>query len=231
MIAITHSGSITDIAYILPICSWLEKTKNEKIVFVFPKTTEDIESIVSLLKIQKFTHDVRLVNTNEIKFNPSDFVFDLKFTEYYNFTSPVKHTKYITDFQASATNLGIDNDFVLNLGLEFKYDANLLSITPGLDEVYPNYTVIYDHVDMLSALREFAYSKERHVNFNDVASYLALAKIPFYLYLFKKESGFYIDESKENFWLRFKDAPILDVRSFDSKRNITSIYYTIYFNQ
>jgi hypothetical protein len=49
--------------------------------------------------------------------------------------------------------------------------------------------------------------------------------------LFKKESGFYVDENKENFWLKLRDASILDVRSFGANRNIISIYDKIYFKQ
>jgi len=231
MIAVTHNGSINDIAYILPICSWIEKNKKQKIVFVFPNTTPNIENIIPLLKIQKFTEDVRLVNNNDNKFNPQEFVRDISFTEYFNFFTPVKYTNYITDFHANINNLGVDTDFILNLDLEFKYSKDLLVTTPGLMDIFPNYTVIQDNGDMLSILRELAYSKERHIDFDDIATYLGFAKIPFYLYLFKKDSGYYITENKENFWLKLRDAAILDVRGFDSRRNIISFYDKIYFNQ
>jgi hypothetical protein len=231
MIAVTHNGLIEDIAYILPICSWLEKTKNEKILFVLPKTTPDIETIIPLLKIQKFTHDIRLIEYPKSVFDPNEFITDIKLSTYYNFIKPIKEPKYITDFQADIMNLGVDRDFVLNLDLEFKYASDKLSITPGLKDVFPNYPIVYDNGDMLTTLRELAYSKERHVNFNTTAIYLGLTKIPYYLYLFKKESGFYIDENKENFWLKLRDASILDVRAFGSSRNIISIYDKIYFNQ
>lgn len=231
MIAVTHTGSISDIAYILPICSWIEKNKGHKIVFIFPNSTPNIEAIIPLLKIQKFTEDVRLINNATNKFNPQDFVDDIKFIEYYNFSTPLKYPNYITEFQANVNNLGVDNDFILNLDLEFKYGKDILSITPGLMDIFPNYHVIQDKGDMLNILREFAYSKERHANFDDVATFLAFAKIPFYLYLFKKEGGYYVNENKESFWLKLRDASILDIRTFDSKRNITSYYDKIYFNQ
>lgn len=231
MIAVTHNGLIDDIAYILPICSWLEKTRNEKIVFVLPTTTPGIETLIPLLKIQKFTHDIRLIEYPKSIFDPSEFITDINLSSYYNFIKSIKETKYITDFQADITNLGVDRDFVLNLDLGFRYGSDKLSITPGLTDVFPNYSIVYDNGDILTTLRELAYSKERHVNFNTIAIYLGLAKIPFYLYLFKKENGFYVDETKDNFWLKLRDASILDVRAFGSNRNIISIYDKIYFNQ
>jgi hypothetical protein len=231
MIAITHNGTIADIAYILPICSWLEKTTNEKMVFVLSEKTIDIENIIPLLKIQKFTHDIRLIQYPKSVFNPNEIITDIKFNSYYNFIKPAVESKYLTDLYADITNLGVDKDYVLNLDLEFKYSSDKLSITPGLKDIFPNYPIIYDHGDILTTLRELAYSKERHVNFNTTAIYLGLTKIPFYLYLFKKESGFYVDENKENFWLKLRDASILDVRSFGANRNIISIYDKIYFKQ
>jgi hypothetical protein len=231
MIAITHNGTIADIAYILPICSWLEKTTNEKMVFVLSEKTIDIENIIPLLKIQKFTHDIRLIQYPKSVFNPNEIITDIKFNSYYNFIKPAVESKYLTDLYADITNLGVDKDYVLNLDLEFKYSSDKLSITPGLKDIFPNYPIIYDHGDILTTLRELAYSKERHVNFNTTAIYLGLTKIPFYLYLFKKESGFYVDENKENFWLKLRDASILDIRSFGANRNIISIYDKIYFKQ
>jgi len=231
MIAITHNGTIADIAYILPICSWLEKTTNEKMVFVLSEKTIDIENIIPLLKIQKFTHDIRLIQYPKSVFNPNEIITDIKFNSYYNFIKPAVESKYLTDLYADITNLGVDKDYVLNLDLEFKYSSDKLSITPGLKDIFPNYPIIYDHGDILTTLRELAYSKERHVNFNTTAIYLGLTKIPFYLYLFKKESGFYVDENKENFLLKLRYASILDFRSFGANRNIISIYDKIYFKQ
>jgi hypothetical protein len=230
MIAVTHNGSITDIAYILPICSWLEKNKNQKIVFVFPEITEDIQSITSLLKLQKFTHDVRFVKHNMGKYNPGEFINDIHFTEYYNFVAPIQYPEYITDFYATVNSLGVDREFVLNLDLDFKYSTEVISITKGLNDIFPNYSIIDQNTDMLTLLRELAYSRERHITFNVIATYLGLAKIPFYLYLFRKESGYYVDCTKEDFWLKLRDAAILDIRSFDSRRNIISYYDKIYFN-
>jgi hypothetical protein len=98
MIAVTHNGLIEDIAYILPICSWLEKTKNEKILFVLPKTTPDIETIIPLLKIQKFTHDIRLIEYPKSVFDPNEFITDIKLSTYYNFIKPIKEPKEWFDF-------------------------------------------------------------------------------------------------------------------------------------
>lgn len=231
MIAVTHISSITDIAYILPICSWLHENKNKKIIFVFPEKIDKINSIVTLLKLQKFTEDVVLINYNSIngKFNPNDYL-GTKVDEYYNFFAPIKYPENPTSFYASQYNLGFDKNFALNLDLEFKYDFDKISATSGLTQIYPNYEIIPDDMDMLSTLRELAYSKEKHVNFDHVAVYFGLCKIPFYLYLFKKENGYFIDETKENFWLKLKDASILDIRAFGGARKIRSIYNKIYFN-
>ena len=232
MIAVTHLGSITDIAYILPICSWLHENKNKKIIFVFPDHIEKIDSIVSLLKLQKFTEDVILIKyySNNHEFDPNDYL-GTKTEEYYNFFKPIKYAENPTNFYASQYSLGVDKNFALNLDLDFKYDFDKISVTPGLSQIYPNYEIVSDNMDMLSILRELAYSKEKHINFDHIAVYFNLCKIPFYLYLFRKENGYYVDETKENFWLKLKDAPVLDIRAFSGARKIKSIYNKIYFNQ
>lgn len=233
MIAVTLLGTVTDIAYILPICSHLYKLKNKKIIFVFPDNIEKVDSIVSLLKLQKFTQDVVLIkyHGNNYNFNPNDYL-GTPVDEYYNFFTPIKHFEYPTNFYESQhDDFKIDYHFALNLDLDFKYDFKKISATFGLSDIFPNYEIIRDDMDMLSILRELAYSKERHINFDNISVYFSLCKLPFYLYLFKKEGGYYINETKENFWLKLKNAQVLDIRSFGQDRKIESIYNKIYFNQ
>ena len=229
---VTHIGSISDIAHILPICSWLHINKGEKITFIFPEQTSKIETIIPLLKLQKFTEDVILINfdyADGYKFDPKKYNQNLVYNECFNFNTPLKYFNNPTEFQASTLNLGVDKDFTLNLDLDFKYDADKFSITRGLVDVYPHYEIINDDGNLLDVLKDFAYSKERHVNFNHIAIYFSLTRIPFYLYMFKKENGYFINETVDNFWLHLSNAPILDVRDFNSQRKIISVYNKIYF--
>jgi hypothetical protein len=232
MIAITHTGTISEIAHTLPIASWLYKTKNKKVVFIFPNKTNKIDKIVSLLKLQKYTEDVLLsdFSGNWIDFDPALHFNNYNYDEKYYFKSEIRYPFYITDFYADKYGLGVDSEFFLNLDLDFKYVNEKICITNGLIDIYPNYEIVSDEMDMLSMLREFAYAKERKINFNEVAVYFGYTKIPFYLYLFKKENGFYIDENKEKFWLDLKNASILDVKNFGPNRKIISVYDKIYFN-
>jgi hypothetical protein len=232
MISIIHTGTISEIAHTLPIASWLYKTKNKKIVFIFPEKTNKIDKIVSLLKLQKYTENVILVefDGNWADIDPNMHFNAYSFDEKYFFKSEIRYPFNITDFYANKNNLGVDADFFLNLDLDFKYVAEKVCITSGLVDVYPHYEVVSDEMDMLSILREFAYAKERKLNFNEIAVYFSYTKIPFYLYLFKKENGFYVNETKENFWLSLKNASILDIKNFGVNRKIISIYDKIYFN-
>lgn len=229
MITVTHNGTINNIAYILPICSWINKTTNDKILFLFSKHTKDIDKIITLLKIQKFTEDVILIDENNI-IEPLDYGF--KYDKHYGFKSLINdnNVAYQTNVQASSNNLGVDSDFILNIGTDFNYDKTNIVITPGLSEIFPYYTSINDDMDILSSLRLLAAAKERHVNFNDFTIYMSLSAIPFYLYLFDKKHGFYTTKTKDNFWLELTQAPVLDVRDFNEKNKIVSVYNKIYFN-
>jgi hypothetical protein len=228
---VTHIGTISDIAHILPICSWLYETTGDKVIFMFPKQTEKIESILNLIKIQRFTQDVILIDFNYsdgYKFDPKKYKSDLSIKQFFNFNQPLAYVEDPTIFQAKSQSLGFDPNYTLNLGLEFKYSADKISITKDLLDVYPNYNIIESN-DLLNDLRDLAYSKERHLGFNNVSVYFSLTKIPFYLYMFKKEHGFYLNETIENFWLYMRKGSILDIRDFDVQRKIISVYDKIYF--
>lgn len=245
MIGITHTGKIGDLGFCLPICSWIYKTTGEKIIFILPHFpfTEEIDS---LLRLQPFTADILHVefeiNNYDLGgqpyiFNPHDYIENLDISKYYNIGFRSRPDKYIPEFYAEEHGLGVDYDFVLNLGLEFRYNAEQIMCSEVMGEFFPNFRQPDFNQDFLYNLREFAYAKERHLHFSSLAVYLTFAKIPFYLYNIVKIQPFvnliaydkYDIVPPTDFWLYYRDGNILDVRTLDGDNKITSIYNTIFF--
>jgi hypothetical protein len=246
MIAVTHPGKIGDFGLCLPICSWLYKTYNEKIIFVLPVGFPFMEQAESLIRLQPFTEDIIYcdfhvyhydVGGQPYKFNPHDYIPNLNISRYYNFGFRDRPDKDITEFYAEEYGLGIDKDYVLNLGLDFNYDSTKFMCSEMLTNYFPNFTQLDFSKDMLTNLQNLAYSKERHLHFSSLAVFLSLAKVPFYLYTIQAFRPIVdrLDYEKriiipnEDYWLYFKDAPILDIRSINSENKIVSIYNEIFF--
>ena len=66
MIAVTHPGKIGDFGLCLPICSWLHKTYNEKIIFILPNKFPFMKDAESLIRLQPFTEDIIYCDFNAI---------------------------------------------------------------------------------------------------------------------------------------------------------------------
>ena len=246
MIAITHTGKIGDFALCLPICSWLYKTRNEKIIFILPKSFPFMQECESLIRLQPFTEDIlycdHLIYHYDIggqpyKFNPYDFFPNLNISEYYNIGFRSLPDKYVTEFYAEEYGLGIDYDFVLNLDLQFNYRNTDIMCSEVLSEYFPNYNPPDFSKDFLTNLQKLAYARERHLHFSSLAVFLSLAKIPFYLYTIQKDQPYVnildcdkkINIDPERYWWYFKNAPTLDVRGLNENNKIVSIYNEIFF--
>ena len=246
MIAVTHPGKIGDFGLCLPICSWLHKTYNEKIIFILPKWFPFMDKAESLIRLQPFTEDIIycdfVVDNYDLggqpyKFNPHDYIPNLNISRYYNFGFKSKPDKNVTAFYAEEHGLGIDHDYVLNLGLDFKHNSDKLMCTEVMHKFLPNFEQTDLNKDFLNALKDFAYAKERHMHFSSLAVYLALAKIPFYLYTIVRIQPF-VDTLEFNetglidnnqYWFYHRDSPVLDIRSLDGNNNLISIYNEIFF--
>jgi hypothetical protein len=246
MIGVTHTGKIGDFGQCLPICSWLYKEYGEKIIFIFPKGFPFIQSIESLLRLQPFTEDIRYcdftvnhydMGSQPYKFNPNDYFNDLNLTKYYNFGFRSAPDKYIPEFYAEEYSLGVDYDFVLNLGLDFKYSNNKIKCSEVMGDFFPNFDQPDFSKDFLFNLQELAYAKERHLHSSSLALFLGLAKIPFYLYMLNvhkplvdifKYDGHILLEPKQTFMLFFRELPVLDVRTIEDSK-IISVYDKIFF--
>ena len=246
MIAVTHPGKIGDFGLCLPICSWLYKTYNEKIIFVLPVGFPFMEQAESLIRLQPFTEDIIYcdfhvyhydVGGQPYKFNPHDYVPNLNISRYYNFGFRDRPDKDITEFYSEEYSLGVDKDYVLNLGLNFNYDNTKLMCSEMLTDFYPNYEQLDFNSDILTNLQNLAYSKERHLHFSSLAVFLSLAKIPFYLYMVQAFRPLVdvIDCSKrisipnDDYWHYFNNAPVLDIRAINSDNKIVSVYNEIFF--
>ena len=246
MIAVTHTGKAGDFGQCLPVCSWLYKTYNEKIIFIFPKGFPFIQQLESLIRLQPFTEDViycdfRIANFDmggqPYKFNPHDYVENLNVSRYYNFGFRISPDKYVPEFYAEEYGLGVDEDFILNLDLQFKYNSTNFMCSELLTEYYPNYKQLDFTKDFLTNLRDLANAKERHMHFSSLAVFLTLAKIPFYLYTIQKfqpfvdrlDYNYKTEIENEKYWYYFKDAPVLDIRRLNDENKIVSIYNEIFF--
>lgn len=247
MIGVTHTGKIGDLGQCLPICSWLYKNYNEKIVFIFPEGFPFIKSVESLLRLQPFTHDIIYCDFNIVhfdmggqpyKFNPHDYIENLNITKYYNFGFRYSPDKFVPEFYAEEYGLGVDYEFILNLDLDFKYTNNKIKCSEVMGDFFPNFEQPDFSKDFLFNLREFAYAKERHLHSSSLVIFLSLAKIPFYLYMLNVhrplvdlfEYGDHILlEPKSTFNIFFKNAPVLDVRTIEDGK-IISVYDKIFFN-
>lgn len=117
-------------------------------------------------------------------------------------------------------NVEEDKDFVLDLGLEFNTESYKIMCTYGMGAYFPSFECINSDNDYLVSLRELAYAKERHLHSSYFAAFLNQAKIPYYLYC---------GDDVEHFEKYYKNAPVLDVRGFDEKGNIISVYDKIFF--
>jgi hypothetical protein len=246
MIAVTHPGKIGDFALCLPICSWLYKTYNEKIIFVVPEGFPFMKNAESLIRLQPFTEDIIYcnfkVNNYDVggqpyKFNPHDYVENLNVSRYYNFGFRGKTDKFVTEYYAEEYGLGVDYDYVLNLDAQFNYHRTDLMCSELLVEYFPNYKQPDFTKDFLTNLRDLANARERHLHFSSLAVFTTLAKIPFYLYTTQRFQP-YVDRldyqyktavNSEDYWLYFKDAPVLDVRALNQDNKIVSIYNEIFF--
>jgi hypothetical protein len=246
MIAVTHTGKAGDFGQCLPICSWLYKTYNEKIIFIFPKGFPFIKQLESLIRLQSFTEDIIYcdfsvanydIGGQPYKFNPHDYVENLNVSRYYNFGFRTSPDKYVPEFYAEEYGLGVDEDFILNLDLQFKYNSNKLMCTEVMHKFLPHFEPTDLNKDFLRALQDFAYAKERHMHFSSLSIYLSLAKIPFYLYTVIRDQPF-VDlltfektnlMNPDDFWIYHRDSPVLDIRSVDENNNLVSIYDKIFF--
>ena len=167
----------------------------------------------------------------------SDYFNDLNISRYYNFGFRAAPDKYVPEFYAEEYGLGVDYDYVLDLGLSFKYESNKIMCTEVMHKFLPNFEVTDLNKDFLNALRDFANAKERHMHFSSLAIFLSLAKIPFYLYNIIRFQPLVdlLTFEKTNlmepdlYWIYHRDSPVLDVRSLDDKNNIISIYNEIFF--
>lgn len=246
MIGVTHPGKIGDFAYCLPICSWLYKTTKEKILFIFPTSFPFMRDAEDLLKRQAFTGGIVYcdfeVNNYDMGgqpyiFDPNEYLPNLKLSKYYNFGFRSAPDKYITDFYAEEYGLGIDEDFILDIGLPFTYKNDRFMCSELLCDIFPSFELPNFDRDFLSNLQDLARAKERHLHFSSLAVFLSLAKVPFHLYILQKHQPFVdmldnpglIRLDPEKFWLYFKDAPILDVRELNLSYKIKSIYDKIFF--
>lgn len=246
MIGITHTGKLGDFGLSFPICSWLYKTRNEKIIFILPKDFPFIKEAELLIRIQPFTGDIIYcdfipknydMGGQPYKFNPHDYIKDLNITEYYNLGFRSNPDKNVTKFYAEEYGLGVDEDFILNLDLNFKYEFNDISCCEVIGDHIPCFTKIDFKKDFLTNLQNLAYSKERHLHFSSLAVFLGLAKIPFYLYMIQKKKNFVditnydgiVKIKHEDFWLYYSNAPVLDIRELTDDNKFVSIYDKIYF--
>ena len=89
----------------------------------------------SLIRLQPFTEDIIYcdfevtnydIGGQPYKFNPHDYIPNLNVSRYYNFGFRSQPDKDITEFYSEEYSLGVDKDYVLNLGLNFNYDIYLL---------------------------------------------------------------------------------------------------------
>lgn len=246
MIAVTHPGKIGDFGLCLPICSWLHKTYNEKIIFILPRWFPFMDKAESLIRLQPFTEDIIycdfVVDNYDLggqpyKFNPHDYIPNLNISRYYNFGFKSKPDKNVTAFYAEEHGLGIDHDYVLNLGLNFNYHSTDFMCSELLTDQYPNFKQLDFNSDFLTNLQTLAYSKERHLHFSSLAVYMSLARIPFYLYMIQRfqpyvnslDYQYKVNIPNDDYWLYFGDAPVLDVRTLNSENKLISVYNEIFF--
>lgn len=247
MIAVTHSGKAGDFGLCFPVCSWLHKTYNEKIIFVLPRFAFATQ-LESLIRLQPFTEDVIYCDFNVLhydmggqpyKFNPHDYVKNLNISRYYNFGFKAVPDKYVPEYYAEEYGLGVDNDYVLELGLNFVYDKTKIICSEVLSGVFPNYTQPDFNKDFLSNLQDIAYAKERHLHFSSLAVFIGLARIPFYMYLIQKWAPIVnnlnfdkiVKINPEHYWLYFKNVSVLDIIELDDENKIRSAYDKVFFNK
>ncbi len=123
-IVITHMGKLGDFACCLPVASWLYKTKNKKIHFVFPNKFPLFRKMESLLLKQEMTARVSYADFpvehwnyggQPYKFDPNEF--DIQCDEYYNFGIRTSEPllKYLSEFYAEEYSLDYDRHFLLAL--------------------------------------------------------------------------------------------------------------------
>lgn len=246
MICITHTGKIGDLAHVMPICSWIYKKYNEKIIFVFQDEYPFIKQMESLLRLQEFTEDVRyahglMVNHFDMGgqpyiFNPNDYIENLNCSKYYNIGFRSKPDKFIPEFYAEEHDLGVDYDFVLNLDLQFNMNSENIMCSEVTARLFPFYEQPDFSKDFLTNLQKLAYAKERHLHFSSLASWLSWAGVPFYLYTLVKwqpwvdviEFDRYDSVSPDAFWMFYKNASVLDVLGLNDDNKIVSQYNRVF---
>jgi hypothetical protein len=108
-----------DFLRLLPVASWFYKTKNRKVHFVVTKNYYMYDVMKSFIEYQEYCHKVTMVDvgsnawsSENCNFNPADFGIE---GEYYNFGLNDDSFKSLTYAYALQHNLGIDDDFKLNV--------------------------------------------------------------------------------------------------------------------
>ena len=117
----TNVSRLGDFLLLLPVASWYYKKYNEKIHWVLSDNFSLYHKIEPLLLLQELTEKVSYVdvgtdagNPNHWNFDPEQFGID---GDYFNFGFWGSIREYFPQFYARRYDLGVDNDFVINLGI------------------------------------------------------------------------------------------------------------------
>ena len=113
----THAGKLGDFLLCLPVASYYYKTTGDKVHFVLPKGIPHIQKAISLLEYQDFTEKVSLIDFKIHNFNcggqpwninPADFGIEGEYKNFGYFSLP---GKYVPEYYAQNTSLGVDYEY------------------------------------------------------------------------------------------------------------------------
>lgn len=117
---ITNVSRLGDFLLTFPVASWIHKNQGEKIHFVLSDNFPLYKKIEPLIRLQPFVSDVSYVNVGTNAFDPTHWNFNPKQFgiegNYLNMGFWEYPGKYLPQFYAEKYGLGVDNEFVFNLG-------------------------------------------------------------------------------------------------------------------
>lgn len=234
MKTVTYNGSLVNFIPILPVCSWFYKEKSEKFLFILDNS---FNILYDVLKLQPFVSDIifrDIANNLDLKnklYDPRETDLSIKYgfedLHMFNDDNFLIIGENLSNYYSNEMDGELDENFVLNLNLKFKYHSENISTITSLNQIFPYYNDLNES-DLLITLQNLAYSKERHLPHSYITMLLSYAGVFIYLYLFDKNT--YNVNSFSLYWAYYANAPILDIREVHEDR-IISIYDKIYFAQ
>jgi hypothetical protein len=170
----------------MPIASWYYKTQGQRIHWVLPKTFAPFTKIESLLRLQPMTANVTLVNHHiqflfggqPYKFDPADFGIG---GDFINIGFRSHPDKFIPYFYAEEYGLGVDKDFVLELGEVEPTDEVLC--TEHLQQQLPHAKIFDCSQDVLTNARRMKSARERHCFHSGMGHIMYFANVYFDLWV------------------------------------------------